>query len=205
MGDHTGTHIDGLNHVSEDLRLYNGHRVEEVTGAFGTSKLGIDKTPPVITRGILVDMASFNHVKRLPADHLITSEEIQALLRKKDLTIREGDAVLIATGWSKLWMKDNEKYAGNCPGIGVSAGKWLAKKRVSVVGSDTWKVEIHPSEKGVAAPVHQLLIIKNGIRMIENLDLEELRKRQIDEFLFVCLPLMVKGGTGSPVTPVALV
>ncbi len=205
MGDHTGTHIDGLNHVSKGMRLYNGHRAGDVTGAFGTSKVGMEKTPPIFTRGILADVAAFNGVDVLPPEHLITEKELRECLLERQAKIAEGDALLIATGWSRLWMEQNEKYSGPCPGIGMSAARWIARQGVCVVGSDTWKVEIHPGEReGVVTPVHQFMITENGIRLIENLSLEEFRKDKVTEFLFVCLPLRVKGGAGSPVTPIAV-
>lgn len=205
IGDHTGTHIDGLNHISKDLKLYNGVDAVEATGQFGTSRNGIESTPPIFTRGVLADVARFVGEKHLPKGHVISEGELRGCLEKSKISIEQGDALLIATGWSQLWMKDNQGYLGDCPGIGVGAAEWIVERGASVVGSDTWKVEVHPGEKvGVITPVHQIMITQNGIRLLENLNLEELRKDRATEFLFVCLPLMVKGGAGSPVTPVAV-
>lgn len=201
IGDHTGTHLDGLNHVSKDLKLYNGVDAAEVTGDFGTSKNGMEKTPPIFTRGVIADVATCKGMDRLPPGHVITEDELKA----SAVALEPGDALLIATGWSQLWMKDNEKYLGPCPGIGISAADWIVEQGASIVGSDTWKVEVHPGERdGIVTPVHQLLITENGIRLLENLDLEKIRHEGVREFLFVCLPLMVKGGAGSPVTPIAV-
>ena len=204
--DHTGTHIDALNHISKGSRLYNGHDANKIVGTFGTSKLGIDTTPPIFTRGVLLDMASYEGRDVLEPNHSISVSDIKGMLRKDRLRIEKGDAVLIATGWARLWMVDNGKFSETCPGINLEAGRWLAAQNVSIVGADTWNVEVTPAEKqGEFGPVHQHLITENGIRLIENMNLEELRKDGVREFLFVCLPLRVKGGTGSPISPIAVV
>jgi kynurenine formamidase len=102
-------------------------------------------------------------------------------------------------------MKDNQRYSDTCPGIGLAAAEWIAEQGVTIVGADTWNVEVSPCEDPKESDaVHQLLITKNGIRMIENMNLEELRRDKVWEFLFVCLPLNLKGATGSPVTPIAV-
>jgi kynurenine formamidase len=204
--DHTGTHIDALNHISKGDRLYNGHKADKVIGTFGTSKLGIETTPPIFTRGVLLDIASYEGKDVLEPNHSISAADIKGALRKDKLKIEKGDAVLIATGWAALWMVDNDKFSKTCPGINLDAGRWLAAQDVSIVGADTWNVEVTPAEKqDEFGPVHQHLLTENGIRLIENMDLEELRKDKVREFLFVCLPLRVKGGTGSPIMPIAVV
>jgi kynurenine formamidase len=119
--------------------------------------------------------------------------------------LRRGDAVLVRTGWSKYWMKDNRKYLGPCPGIGKEAAHLLVQKKVALVGADTWNLEVDPNEDSEEDDiVHQMLIVKNGIRIIENLVLEALAKEKAWTFLFVCLPLQVKGGSGSPITTIGV-
>jgi kynurenine formamidase len=206
MADHTGTHLDGLNHISISDKLYNGRISDEIIGTFGTSHLGMEKTPPIFTRGILIDVASLRDVPRLEKDHLITKDEIQKCLEKTNLEITKGDTVLIRTGWSQLWMKDNKEYSEECPGIGMAAGQWLSEKGAAVIGSDNWLVERSaPEVPGESFSVHQYLITKHGVRLLENMQLEELGRDQVSEFLFVCLPLQIKGGTGSTVRPIAIV
>jgi kynurenine formamidase len=205
MADHTGTHLDGLNHVSIGNRLYNGYTVDETLGVFGTSKLGMEKTPPIFTRGVLVDVATSKRVTTLDSGYSITSNDIKSALKEKNAEIRKGDAVLVATGWDRLWMSNNQKFNSPCPGIDLSAARWIAERGASIVGSDTWQVEVVPLTKSrELAPIHQFLLTKNGIRLIENLKLEELQRDGVTEFLFVCLPLRIKGGSGSPVTPLAV-
>jgi kynurenine formamidase len=205
MADHTGTHIDALNHISIGERLYNGYLSEEVMGTFGTIKLGIEKTPPIFTRGVLIDVASFLNEDVLDGGRAISAKEIRDCLEVNNLTVKSGDAVLVRTGWGKYWMSDNSKFLGPVPGIDLSAAEWLEREGASIVGSDTWNVEVDPAipAKGADA-VHQHLITKSGIRMIENLSLEEVSRNKVLEFLFVCLPLRIKGGTGSPITPIAV-
>jgi len=204
MADHTGTHIDGLNHTSIDGRLYNGFSANEITGTFGTSKLGMEKTPPIFTRGLLVDVASFRKVEMLGLGHVISPEDIESCLAKENIRIKRGDAILIRTGWSKLWMSDNEKFVGPCPGIGLSAAQMLVDYGVSLVGVDTSNGEATPNEDPKNADaVHQLLLVKNGVRILENLELDALKNEGVTEFAFVCLPLPIKGGAGSPISPIA--
>jgi len=204
LADHTGTHIDGLNHTSIDGRLYNGFSADEITGTFGTSKLGMEKTPPIFTRGLLIDVASLHNVERLEPGYVISAKEIESYLIERGMNLNRGDAVVIRTGWGQLWMKDNEKYIGSCPGIGLSPGQLLVDQGVAIVGVDTSNGEAAPCEDPKDADaVHQLLIVKNGIRIIENLELEGLRKEGVQEFAFICSPLPIKGGAGSPINPIA--
>ncbi|MDA4130677.1 MAG: cyclase family protein [Thaumarchaeota archaeon] len=209
MADHMGTHLDSLNHVSEDGQMYNHQIASELTDNFGTSKLGVEKLPPIFTRGIFIDVTNTSKVSRelQRDDNPITSDDIKRELEAKGLDIKRGDAVLVATGWERYWMVDNKKYLGPpCPGIGMDAARFLAEKGVSLVGTDTAGIEIDPSEKsGEMGTVHQFLLVKKGIILVENLKLEQLRKEHITEFLFVCLPLKIKGGTGSPVSPIAVI
>jgi kynurenine formamidase len=205
MADHTGTHVDGLNHVSINDKLYNGKISDAITGTFGTSELGIEKTPPIFTRGILLDVASLLGVARLDASHLISIREIESCLEKSNQGVSKGDVVLLRTGWSQLWMKNNEEYSEHCPGIGMSAAEWLSDKGVVLIGADNWLVERDaPEESDESFAIHQYLITKKGIRLLENLQLEDLGRDGASEFLFVCLPLQIKGATGSTVRPIAI-
>jgi kynurenine formamidase len=206
MADHTGTHMDGLNHISIVDRLYNGHKSGEVTGTFGTSRLGVEKTPPIFTRGVLADVAGYKGVSTLEGGYAITENDIRSTLKNEGIALRGGDVLLVATGSDRLWMSNNDKYSGPCPGIGLAAARWIASQGVVMVGADTWNVEVDPCEiKGESEAVHQYLLTKNGIRLIENMRLDELRCDKVSQFLFVCLPLKVKGGTASPVSPIAVV
>lgn len=206
MADHTGTHLDSLNHVSIGGKMYNNNDSFRLTDTFGTSRLGVEKLVPIFTRGVLIDATSLSDSGELKSGYLITPDEIRKFLKRHRIEIRKGDAVLFFTGWEQYWMVDNKKFLGSCPGIGMESAHFLVERGVSVIGADTPGVEVDPSEEtGQAGPVHQFLITKNGIILVENLKLDELRKEQIFEFLFACLPLKIKGGSGSPVSPIAII
>jgi len=208
MVDHLGTHLDSLNHVSQDNKFYNGVDAFETTTPRGTTRLGIESVPPVVTRGVMIDVPSLHGKGILDKGHAVTPREAAEFLRVHELKVSAGDAVFVYTGVSRLWSdtaKYNE-YWESSPGIGYELAKWLGEEDVSVTGADTPGTEVGPPEiKGTRLPVHQYLIAKCGIRIIDNLRLDELSRDRVYEFLFVCSPLPIKGATASPVAPVAIV
>jgi kynurenine formamidase len=203
MSDHAGTHIDGLNHAAIGHTFYNGVDTREVTTTRGTKKLGIDTMPPLISRGVLVDMTL---LKKYDSRTVIYPQEIEKVLSMEGVSIASGDTVLVYSGWERFWKKDNQKFLASMPGIGVDAAEWLGSREVVAVGSDTQSVEVEPNEDSEQdGVVHQILITKKGIHLIENMKLSGLSKARAYEFLFICIPLKIKGGTGSPVHPIAVV
>jgi len=206
MPDHIGTHIDALNHISRGDALYGGYSSREITGTSGTSKLGIETMPPIVTREILIDVPKLLKVDTVESDYVITPDDIETVLKNNRITIQSGDALLFRTGWGKYWMVDNEKYMKSAPGIGEDSASWIARNKILVVGGDTDDVEVAPGQKSDEAfPCHQILITDNGVPIIENMNLEELSRDDSTQFLFVCLPLRLKGASGSPISPIALV
>ena len=168
-------------------------------------KLGVENAGSFFTRGVLVDMPAYRGVERLKEGDVITAEDIKGALENQAVVIGEGDIVLIRTGHGKLWMKDNEKYNSGAPGIGIEAARFLSAKKVALVGSDTWCVEVVPGpDPKQAFNVHQYLLAHNGIHLLENLDLESLAKNKVHEFAFVFAPVLLKGATGSPGNPIAV-
>jgi kynurenine formamidase len=120
--------------------------------------------------------------------------------------LKPGDVVVFHTGWGRHWGKDNATFMKGEPGPGMEVGKWLIEKQVSVVGADSWGVEVVPNPDGnLAFPVHQELITKNGIFIHENLATEQLAADGVYQFCYMMLPLRIKGATGSPGRPLALV
>jgi kynurenine formamidase len=200
-----GTQFDGLGHLGMGDLFYNGNRRSEFAQAEGLTKLGIENVGPIVTRGVLIDVAKFKGVEQLPGTYEITVADLKGALQKQNVQIRSGDVVLIHTGWSSLWMKDNTKYGASEPGIGVAAAQFLADAEVVVVGADTWGVEVMPNpDASLSAPVHQLFLARNGIYIFENLATEELARDSAYEFGFFFAPLRLKGATGSPGNPIAI-
>ena len=200
-----GTQFDGLGHVGIGELFYNGNKRSEFATADGFKKLGVENVGAIVTRGVLIDVAKYKNVPRLNAPYAISVADLTGALQRQKTEIRPGDVVLVHTGWGSLWMKDNTTFGASSPGISVAAGEWLASKEVVVVGSDNWGVEAFPSQDpNVSAPVHQLLLAKNGIYIHENLATEVLARDNVYEFAYVFAPLRLKGATGSPGNPIAI-
>jgi kynurenine formamidase len=200
-----GTQFDGFAHQTHLNSWYNCFKVAENATRSGFSKLGVHNVGALITRGVLIDVAGFKGVEMLGDTYEITVEDIEGALKKQNLTLQPGDAVLINTGWGKLWAKDNARYVKSCPGIGIKAAEWLVAKDPMLLGSDNWPVEVAPNlDKQVSLPVHQLALVVNGIHLLENLKLDELAAKGVSEFAFIMQPLKIQGGSGSTVAPVAV-
>jgi kynurenine formamidase len=204
-----GTQLDGLGHIgvrmAGDDFFYNGFRRSEFGKAYGLEKLGIENVGVFFTRGVLADVAAYKDVSRMKVGEVVTAEDLQGTLKKEGVTVGEGDVVLIRTGHGQLWMKDNATFNSGEPGIGMEAGQWLCDRKITLVGGDSWATEVVPSEnKERPFEVHQLLLVRNGIYNLENLDLEELARDKVYEFAFIFAPLRLKGATGSPGNPIAV-
>ena len=200
-----GTQFDGFAHQSHEDSLYNCIKISETATRGGFSKLGIEKVGTLMTRGVLIDVAGLKGVDMLPDTYEITVQDLQQALKKQNLTLRPGDAVIINTGWGRLWGKDNARYVKSCPGIGIAAAEWLAKQDPMLVGADNWPVEVAPNpDREISLPVHQIMLVINGIHLLENLKLDELAAKRIHEFAFMMQPLKMQGFSGSTVAPVAI-
>lgn len=211
-----GTQFDGLGHIGKEVVMedgkienvfYNGFTSREMDTYSGLQMLGIEHVKPIITRGILIDIAGYMDVDRLPNSYEVTVQDVKGALEKKGLTesdIRSGDALLFRYGWSTLWDQP-EAYNSNPPGIGLDVARWAAEKKVTMIGSDSWCSEVIPNPNpGLAFPVHQELMMKNGIFNLENMRFDELIEDGITEFLFIVTTIRFKGATGSPVRPIAI-
>ena len=197
--EHSGTHIDALAHQAENLELHGGIAVDEVQTSAGFKKLGIETMAPIVARGVLLDLAS---EKRLAPDYAITPDDLE---RAQHAEIGEGDVVLIRTGYGALWSKPDEYL--HAAGVSGAGSRWLIHKGVRAVGADNMAFDvIGPTDPDlkVTLPGHILLLVRAGVPIIENLNLEELAAAKVEEFLFVCLPLKMRGATGSPVRPIAI-
>ena len=200
-----GTQFDGLGHLGIGDLFYNGNRRSEFAQAEGLTRLGIENVGAIVTRGVLVDVARYKGVDQLPGGYEITAADLRGALQRQRVDIRAGDVVLIHTGWGALWIKDNPRFIQSAPGIGVAAAQLLVDEEVVIVGSDTWGVEVMPNpDSSLNAPVHQLLIARNGIYLHENVATEGLARDSAYEFAYMYAPLRLKGATGSPGNPIAI-
>jgi len=200
-----GTQLDGFAHQTHEDSWYNCFKVSENATRSGFTKLGIHNVGMLMTRGVLIDVAGFKGVEMLGDNYEITAQDLQDALKRQKVKLQPGDAVIIHTGWGKLWGKDNARYVKSCPGIGVDAAQWLAKQDPMLLGADNWPVEVAPNpDKELSLPVHQIALVVHGIHLLENLKLDALAAKKAYEFAFVMQPLKVQGGSGSTVAPVAI-
>jgi len=200
-----GTQFDMFSHQTIGNQLYNCFDNDEIATRTGFSKLGVEKIGMLFTRGVLIDVAAAKGVDMLPAGYEITVADLQAALQRQATSLQPGDAVLIHSGYGKLWNVDNATYNKDTPGIGAPAAEWLASQNVMLIGADTFGVEAVPNpDKNISLPVHQIALVVNGIFLLENLKLDELAAGRTYEFAFVMQPLKIKGATGSTVAPVAV-
>jgi kynurenine formamidase len=200
-----GTQFDAFSHQTIGSSLYNCIPLDEVAGRTGFSKLGVEQVGGLVTRGVLVDVAALKGVKMLAETYEITPQDLQDALKKQGLTLVPGDAILVHTGWGTLWGTDNARYQRSSPGLGTASAEWLARQDPLLVGADNSAVEISPNpDPQLAGPVHQILLVINGIHLLENVRLDELAAKRVYEFALVVQPLKIEGGTGSTVAPMAI-
>jgi kynurenine formamidase len=202
---HAGTQFDAFPHQMIGGSTYNCMPIDENATRTGFTKMGVDGVGSLIARGVLVDVAALKGVPRLPDNYEITPQDLEQALARQKLTLKPGDAILIHTGWGTLWNVDNARYVKTCPGIGIAAAQWLAKQDPLLVGADNWPVEVGPNpDPDLSLPVHQVMLVVNGIHILENMKLDVLAAERVHEFAFMVQPLKIKGGTGSTVAPIAI-
>jgi kynurenine formamidase len=200
-----GTQLDAFNHQTIGDSLYNCFKNDELATRTGFTKLGVEKVGMLMTRGVLLDIAALKSVEMLPDNYEITVKDLQDAMARQSVKLQAGDAILIYTGWSRLWNKDNARYVRTNPGIGVAAAEWLVQQNPMLVGADNWSVEVSPNPDPQAnQPVHQIMLPVYGVHLIENMRLEALAAGRVYEFAFMVQPLKIQGGTGSTVAPVAI-
>jgi len=206
MAEHSGTHIDALCHQAEDLRLYGGREIDaHLQTPNGFTELGVETIAPIVARGVLLDLAAYRGVERIEAGAPVSREELAAAAQREHLAIQEGDVVLVRTGNGALW-QDPAEYL-RAGGMRADASLWLAEQRVRAVGADNLAWDeggVVDPDFQVTLPGHLILLVRHGIHIIENLFLEELAHDRRYIFTFICLPLKMRGATGSPVRPIAI-
>lgn len=200
-----GTQLNGIGHIGIDNVYYNGNKAADFVTVDGVKKLGIEKVPPIVTRGVVLDMTAYYDQDIIPGGTEFTVADIQAVLKKQDIILHKGDVVLFNTGWLELVGKDNKQFLESEPGIGMEAAKWLADQGIVAFGGDTWASEVYPNPKSREEfPVNQFLLTKRGIYNLELIDSRSLVREQIWEFLFVLGQPLYVGSTQVNINPVAI-
>jgi len=204
-----GTQIDGLGHIGVGDRYYNGNKWGEFATMGGLKKLGIDKIPPMVARGVLLDMAAHLGTDVVKEGTVFNQAEIDAVARKQGVEIRQGDVVIFHTGWLSLIDKDPKRFGSVEPGLGREGARYLVSKGVVAVGADNWAVEVIPFEKdgdkdGGVFGVHQILLPMGGTFILENINTAELAKDKAYEFMFVLGQNKYQGAVQSMINPVAI-
>jgi kynurenine formamidase len=199
-----GSQIDGLGHLGIEHVYYNGNKLADFADPTGLKKLGIEKIPPMVTRGVLLDMAAYYNTDVVKEGTAFNVKEIEEVAKKQGVEIRQGDVVIFHTGWLSLIGKDDKRYSTAEPGLGVEGAKYLTGKGVVAVGADTWAVEVLPFESKNVFEVHQILLAMNGTYILENMDTAELARDKGYEFLFVLGQPRWRGGVQSMINPIAI-
>lgn len=204
MYTHMGTHIDALNHFGLNGKIWNGYDAKEHLGDRGWKKAGVEKLPPIIARGVLIDLAAGTAGGMLPPGYKVRREDLQAALARQKLTLQSGDVVLLRTGRMKAY-GDAAAYMDNPPGLGLDGARFLVEQGAMSIGADNLSLESFPSEVDHDyVPVHTYLLAQSGVTILELVILEELAKDRVYEFAFITSPLRLRGADASPVRPIAL-
>jgi kynurenine formamidase len=199
-----GSQLDGLGHLGVEHVYYNGNKLADFADPTGLKKLGIEKVPPMVTRGVLLDMAAYYNTDVVKEGTAFNVKEIEDVAKKQGVEIRQGDVVIFHTGWLSLIGKDDKRYGAGEPGLGVEGAKYLTGKGVVAVGADTWAVEVLPFESKNLFEVHQILLAMNGTYILENMDTAALAADKGYEFLFVLGQPRFRGGVQSMINPIAI-
>ncbi|WP_421976015.1 cyclase family protein [Roseivirga seohaensis] len=203
MYTHMGTHIDALNHFGLEGKIWNGYTPEKYLGDKGWKKTGAETIPPIIARGVLIDIPASHG--ELSKNYRISAEDLRIALRKQKVKLAHGDVVLIRTGQARFY-EDVNKYLDNYSGISLDAVKWLVEdQQIMLLGADNLSLEAFPPEREDNwVPVHTYLLAQKGVMFIEQMFLEQLAQDKIYEFAFVAASLKLKGASGSPMRPIAI-
>jgi len=205
MYTHTGTHIDMLNHLGHFGRFWNGRTPDQDLGSRQWLRGGADECPPIVGRGVLLDIARLKGVACLADGYCIEPDELAEAAERQHVELRAGDIALIRTGRMSVW-PDLDGYLHSTPGIGLASARYLCDEvGVMCLGTDAISIDVDPHrEPDSFVPVHGYLFATAGTPVIEVLNLEELSAAGVSEIAFIGMPLRLRGATGSPIRPIGL-
>jgi len=212
-GQHGSPTLDAIGHIGRDLKLHGGVDAKTATSAPGGigANLGIESFPVdlMLNRAVVLDVA--RHLAGGKPDPLapgfeITGAHLEQTAKAQGVEVRPGDSLLIRTGWGQYFGKDNAKFLGEqSPGPGQDAARWIIDRKVRLAGNDTATFEKRPAAYGKELfSVHMMLLVDNGIYIMENANLEPLGDAKVGVALLVVTPLKIEGATGSPLRVLAL-
>ena len=200
-----GTQIDGFGHIGINHQYYNGVPASEIFRPDGLIKFGTENIPPIVTRGVMLDMANHDGLEFVEAGVVFNEVEIKRVAKTQGVNIGKGDVVIFHTGWLAMADKDAAVFIDSQPGLGVSGARYLADKGVVAVGADTAALEVIPFEHSATSfPVHQELLTKNGVYILETLNTKALARNKVYEFLFVLGQPRFKGAVQMVINPIAI-
>jgi kynurenine formamidase len=200
-----GTQIDGLGHLGVDGMFYNGRRSKDFFREDGLTALGTEDIPPIVSRGVLLDIASHRGKQHLAASEAIDAKTLKQAAERQGVTIQRGDVVLLHTGWMSIMQEDPEAFMAKQPGIDLGAARYLAELGVVAVGSDTAALEVQPSSvSNHPYPIHGLFLANYGVYILENVVTRDLAADKAYEFMFVLGQPRLKGSVQAIINPVAI-
>jgi len=202
----TGPQLDGLGHIGDDDIFYNCNKGEDFSFITGLTKMGIETVPPLVGRGVLINMAKHHGVSSMSGGQGITREDIKKAIKKQNIELKKGDIILFHTGWTDAKLKSSpEEWGASIPGITNDAAVYLSELKPMAVGADTWGLgAVPPIEGDKVYYDHVTLIKENGIYILETMDTGKLAKENVTEFMFVLGQPKLKGAVQMIINPVAL-
>ncbi len=219
MNDNVATQIDGLAHITHgaDNHWYNGFREDQHGGDFGVRRADVTKIPPIVARGVMIDVAGQKGLEALPSNYEITVADLETALRAQNVDVTPGTVVLIRTGTARYWGENGGDHAKiaqhDTAGIGMAAARWLVEQKGALaVGADTSGLECLPPRPadsqavgGSFNPVHVYLLVNQGVHIMEFHNLERLAADRVYEFAYVATTNAIRGSVaGTALRPIAL-
>jgi kynurenine formamidase len=200
-----GTQLDTFAHLGIDYTFYNGNKAQDILRTTGVTKLGVDGVPPMVTRGVLVDLAKAKNKPRLDGGELVSADELRQAMQAQNVRVMPGDVVVLHTGWMSMLAENPKRFGDEEPGIDAAGAELLAGMQPCAVGADTWGVEAVPfKDPNVVWQGHQVLLAQNGIHILENLDTTQLVRDGAAEFMFTLGQPRFRGAVQAIINPVAI-
>jgi len=196
---HSGTHIDAKCHMARNGTLHQGVKAAEIVSHTGYKKYGAEEIPLFVRRAVLLDVPAYKGVDILPPRYGITAQDLEETMKHEQVEIKQGDIILVRTGYSRYFTTDKEKYLHDFAGITEDSARWIIDKKPSLFGIDNLAMAVPKPFN-----VHLMFLVDAGINVMKSLYLEELARDKKYISLVIVLPLKIIGATGSLIRPIAI-